>query len=238
MGGKNSLIILDDADLDLAAANAAWGSFLHQGQICFAAGRILVQRNIAEAFAEKLAAKAKAIRVGNPMDDGTELGPLISEPQCRRALEIVRQTREAGAVLHAGGEANGLFFQPTVLSGVTPDMPAFQHEIFGPVASITAFDTDEEAIALANDTEYGLAGAVISRSIGRALAIGDRLHVGIVHINDQTIGEEVVNPINGWGASGNGMGIGGPANWDAFSQWQWVTVKDAPPPYPLGMSVR
>lgn len=233
MGGKNSLIILDDADLDLAAANAAWASFMHQGQICFAAGRTLVQRSIAEPFIEKLAAKAKAIRVGNPALEEVELGPLITATQCQRVVSIVDATRAAGATIHAGGTGSGLFFQPTVLSGVTPDMAAFQQEIFGPVASITLFDTDEDAVALANDTEYGLAGAVISRSIGRALAIGEQLKVGILHINDQTVGEEVVNPIAGWGASGNGTGIGGPANWDEFSQWQWVTVKESPPPYPL-----
>lgn len=235
MGGKNSLIILDDADLDLAAANAAWASFMHQGQICFAAGRTLVQRSIADEFLKKLAAKANAIRVGNPAEDNVELGPLITQVQCQRVAAIVEQTRNAGAEVHAGGSADGLFFRPTVLSGVTPEMPAFRQEIFGPVASITVFDTDEEAIALANDTEYGLAGAVISRSIARALAIGEQLKVGILHINDQTVGEEVVNPIAGWGASGNGTGIGGPANWDEFSQWQWVTVKDSPPPYPIGL---
>ena len=136
MGGKNSLIILDDADLDLAASNAAWASFLHQGQICFAAGRTLVQRAVVDEFIQ-LAALAKAIRVGNPTEIGTELGPLISEAQCGRVSEIVRATRAAGASLHAGGEAKGLFFPPTVLSDVTPVMPAFRSEIFGPVASIT-----------------------------------------------------------------------------------------------------
>ena len=236
MGGKNSLIILDDADLDLAAANAAWASFLHQGQICFAAGRTLVQRSIADEFIEKLVAKAKAIRVGNPTDEGTMLGPLISQAQCTRAVGLVDAARSAGATIHQGGTADGLFFQPTVMSGVTKDMQAYHDEIFAPVASITLFDTDEEAVALANDTEYGLSGAVISRSIGRALSVGEQLHVGIVHINDQTIGDEAVNPIAGWGASGNGSGVGGPANWDEFSRWQWYTVKDAPPPYPLGMA--
>lgn len=236
MGGKNSLIILDDADLDLAAANAAWASFLHQGQICFAAGRTLVQSSIADQFTEKLVAKAKAIRVGNPTEEGTQLGPLISEAQCRRALGLVDGARSAGATVHHGGTADGLFFQPTVMSGVTRDMQAFHDEIFAPVASITTFETDDEAVALANDTQYGLSGAVISRSIGRALAIGERLRVGAVHINDQTIIDEAVNPISGWGASGNGSGVGGPANWDAFSQWQWYTIKDAPPHYPLGMA--
>lgn len=237
MGGKNSLIIAEDADLDLAAANAAWASFMHQGQICFAAGRTLIHRSVVEPFLQKLAAKARAIRVGNPAEDGIDLGPLITGAQCERVKRIVDATLAAGATLHAGGVADGLFYEPTVLSEVTATMPAFRQEIFGPVASITAFDSDDEAVALANDTEYGLAGAVISRSIARALSIGERLKVGILHINDQTVGEEVVNPIAGWGASGNGTGIGGPANWDEFTQWQWVTIKEAPPPYPLGFLV-
>lgn len=235
MGGKNALIILDDADLDLAASNAAWASFMHQGQICFAAGRTLVHRSIIEPFTEKLSAIAKAIRVGDPLDDTVALGPLINDRQSERVERIVSGTIAAGATLHAGGKRDGLFYEPTVLGDVAKGMPAFDEEIFGPVAAITAFDSDEDAVALANDTEYGLSGAVISKSIGRALNVGERLNVGILHINDQTVGEEVVNPITGWGASGNGTGIGGPANWDEFSRWQWVTIKDEPPVYPLGI---
>jgi benzaldehyde dehydrogenase (NAD) len=120
-----------------------------------------------------------------------------------------------------------------VLGGVAPGMRAFDEEIFGPVASVTPFASDDEAVALANRTEYGLAAAVMSRSTSRALAIGKRLKVGLLHINDQTVAGDPHVPYGGRGASGNGSRIGGPANWDEFTQWQWITVRDAPPPYPF-----
>ncbi|WP_267118332.1 aldehyde dehydrogenase family protein, partial [Xanthomonas sacchari] len=126
-----------------------------------------------------------------------------------------------------------LFFEPTVLSDVTPDNPAFREEIFAPVAVVVPFDTDAEAVALANDTEYGLSMAVLSADVGRAMALGEQLRTGLLHINDQTVNDEVVNPFGGVGASGNGSSIGGPANLEEFTQWQWLTVKGAAPAYPL-----
>jgi benzaldehyde dehydrogenase (NAD) len=120
-----------------------------------------------------------------------------------------------------------------VLSGVTPSNPAFNEEIFGPVAVVVPFDTDEDAIALANRTEYGLSTAIVSANVGRALQMGERLRTGLLHINDQTVNDEVINPFGGVGASGNGTSIGGPANWEEFMQWQWLTVKGEAPRYPL-----
>jgi len=136
-------------------------------------------------------------------------------------------------VLHAGGSHDGLFFEPTALGGVRAGMRAFDEEVFGPVASVTPFATDDEAVALANQTDYGLAAAVMSRSVGRALAIGKRLRTGLLHINDQTVLGDPHAPFGGRGMSGNGSRVGGPANWDEFTQWQWVTVRDAPPSYPF-----
>jgi benzaldehyde dehydrogenase (NAD) len=126
-----------------------------------------------------------------------------------------------------------LFFKPTVLTGVSKDMPAFSDEIFGPVAVVVPFESDEQAIALANDTEYGLSAAIITRDVGRGMAIGDRLQAGLVHINDQTVNDDVVNPFGGVGASGNGTSIGGPANWEEFTHWQWTTIKGTAPAYPF-----
>jgi benzaldehyde dehydrogenase (NAD) len=120
-----------------------------------------------------------------------------------------------------------------VLSGVAPAMPAFAEEIFGPVAVVTTFKDDEEAIRLANDTDYGLSAAVVSRNVSRALALGERLNTGLLHINDQTVNDDVVNPFGGVGASGNGTAIGGPANWEEFTEWQWVTIKGEAPAYPF-----
>lgn len=233
LGGKNSLIILDDADLDLAAANAAWSAYLHQGQICMTGGRILVQDSVHDVLAERLVAKARALPVGDPVGGQVALGPMISAGQVGHARSIVEDTVAAGARLATGGEVDGLFFKPAVLSGVTSDMRAFREEIFAPVAVLTAFGSDEEAVRLANDTEYGLSAGIISSSVGRAMAIGARLRTGLLHINDQTVGDEVVNPFGGRGQSGNGTSIGGPANWDEFSQWQWVTVRDTAPNYPF-----
>ncbi|MGA1799007.1 benzaldehyde dehydrogenase [Sphingomonas sp. 4RDLI-65] len=233
LGGKNSLIVLEDADLDLAARNASWASYLHQGQICMSAGRILVQSTIAEDFAKRLAQHADALPVGDPMSGQVAVGPIINQTQVDHARKLLDSSVSAGASIAAGGTSDGLFFKPTVLTGVTKDMPAFREEIFGPVAVIVPFETDDEAVALANDTEYGLSAGILTRDVGRGMAIGDRLHAGLVHINDQTVNDDVVNPFGGVGASGNGSSIGGPANWEEFTHWQWTTIKGTPPAYPF-----
>ncbi|SDI99917.1 benzaldehyde dehydrogenase (NAD) [Pseudomonas flavescens] len=233
LGGKNSLIVLDDADLDLALANATWGVYLHQGQICMSTGRLLVQRGIYERFLERLVAKARSLTVGDPAQGEVHLGPLINAQQRDHAYRVVQAAQQAGARVETGGSYEGLFFQATVLSGVTPQNPAFNEEIFGPVAVVVPFDTDEQAVALANDTEYGLSAAVLSQNVGRALKLGEQLRVGLLHINDQTVNDEVINPFGGVGASGNGTSIGGAANHEEFTQWQWLTVKGDAPAYPL-----
>ncbi|AMZ70850.1 MULTISPECIES: benzaldehyde dehydrogenase [Pseudomonas] len=233
LGGKNPLIILEDADLDLAARNAAWGAWLHQGQICMATGLILAHESIAEELTRKLVEKARALTVGNAAQGEAALGPLINQRQLKRVHDIVSDSVRAGARLEAGGEHDRLFYQATVLSGVKPGMRAFDEEIFGPVATVVSFATDDEAVELANRTEYGLAAAIISSSVGRAMAIGERLQCGMLHINDQTVADECINPFGGRGASGNGGSVGGPADWDEYTQWQWVTVKDKAPVYPF-----
>ncbi|GBR11139.1 benzaldehyde dehydrogenase [Asaia spathodeae] len=233
LGGKNPLIVLDDADIDAAATNVAWGAYLHQGQICMATGRVLVHESIAARFIDALAAKARAIKTGNPVSEEVFNGPLINQRQADHVRLIVDDTLAQGAVLEAGGKGEGLFYQPTVLSGVRPGMRAFDEEIFGPVAVVTSFSTEDEAITLANMTDYGLSAAVFSRDVGRAMRVGDQLHAGLLHINDQTVGDDVVNPFGGFGASGNGAAIGGPANLDEFTEWQWVTLRDTPPAYPI-----
>jgi benzaldehyde dehydrogenase (NAD) len=233
LGGKNPLIVLEDADLDLAARNAAWGAWLHQGQICMATGLILAHESIAQALIQKLVDKAQALTVGNAAREEAALGPLINQRQLQRVHDIVNDSVRAGARLETGGNYDRLFYQPTVLSGVKPGMRAFEDEVFGPVASVVSFASDEEAIELANRSEYGLSAAVISPSVGRAMAIGERLHCGMLHINDQTVADECINPFGGRGASGNGGSVGGPADWDEYTQWQWVTVKGTAPVYPF-----
>lgn len=233
LGGNNAIVVLDDADLDLAASSGAWGAFLHQGQICMQAGRHLVHRSVAERYAEKLAQRAAALRVGDPHRQQVHLGPLINERQRDKVDAIVRDSIAAGAVALTGASYDKLFYQPTVLAGVTPDMPAFTEEIFGPVAPLTVFDTDEEAIELANRTEYGLSAAVHTASASRGMSIARALRVGMVHVNDQTVNNEFHVPFGGMGASGNGGRFGGPANVHEFTQSQWVSVMDQPIAYPF-----
>ena len=233
LGGKNSLIVLDDADLDIALANATWGVYLHQGQICMSTGRLLIQRGIYDQFVARLVAKAGSLTVGDPAQSDVAQGPLINAQQRDHVYQVVQAAQRAGARLEVGGSYEGLFFQPTVLSGVNPDNPAFHEEVFGPVAVVVPFDSDEDAIRLANDTEYGLSAAIISKDVGRALKLGERLRTGLLHINDQTVNDEVINPFGGVGASGNGASIGGAANWEEFTQWQWLTLKGEAPLYPL-----
>ena len=225
LGGKSSTIVLEDADLDVAASNIAWGCYMHQGQICMASGRILVHEKIADALKEKLIEKAKTLPMGDPATGKVAIGPLINTNQVAKVSAIVDDSISQGAVLEAGGVADGTFYSPTVLSNVKPGMRSFEEEIFGPVINISTFETDEQAISLANHGEYGLAGAVISNNLSRAHAIGESLHVGLLHINDQTVNDECVNPFGGCGNSGNGSAICGPADIEVYTHWQWVTVK-------------
>ncbi|HBP03617.1 MAG TPA: benzaldehyde dehydrogenase, partial [Stenotrophomonas sp.] len=233
LGGKAPAIVMNDADLDLAVANTAWGVYLHQGQICMATGRVLVHRKIHDTFLQKLVAKANALKVGDPAREDVAIGPLINAGQRDHAARVVEQAVQAGATLEAGGTHRELFFAPTVLGNVAADNPAFSEEIFAPVAVVVPFDNDDEAVRLANDSEYGLSMAIVSSNVGRALKIGERLRTGLLHINDQTVNDEVINPFGGVGASGNGTSIGGPANGEEFTQWQWLTVKGEAPAYPI-----
>lgn len=233
LGGKNSLIVLDDADPDVAASNVAWGSYLHQGQICIAAGRVLVQRKIADAVIERLVQKAKHLPVGDPASGQVALGPIINQRQLDRVKSLINDTVAAGARLLAGGTHEKLFYAPTVLVDVRPGMRAFEEELFGPVAAITVFDTDEEAIELANLGDGRIALGVISPSISRAMKIIDRVPAGHAHVNDQTVVAEVHAPFGGVGIAGNGSRQGGPADWEEFTQWQWVTIKGEAQRYPF-----
>jgi benzaldehyde dehydrogenase (NAD) len=233
LGGKNALVILDDADLDIAASNAAWGAFLHQGQICMATGLILVDEKIEAGITERLVAKAQHLPVGDPSTQQVALGPIISDSQVASIQRIVDDAVAKGAKLLAGGTHDGRFYAATVLSGVKPGMLAFEEEVFGPVACITAFKTDDEAVELANSSDYGLAAGVISGNLGRAMALGDQLNVGQLHINDQTVNGGPYAPFGGRGKSGNGTRVGGPADIEEFTQWQWVSVKQQATPYPF-----
>ena len=233
LGGKNRLIVLDDADVDLAASCAAWGAYLHQGQICMTTGLVLVHEKLAGRLTEILVGKAQHLPVGDPASQQVALGPLISERQRDRVHSIVTDSVKQGARLEAGGTFDKLFYKPTVLTGVKPGMRCFDEEVFGPVASVVSFSSDDELVSLATRTEYGLSLGIISASTSRAMALADRIPTGLLHINDQTVADEPHIPFGGRGASGNGGRHGGPANWEEFTQWQWVTIKDSAPKYPF-----
>ena len=233
LGGKNSTIVLDDADLDVAASSVAWSAYLHQGQICMATSTVLAHRKVARDLTERLVDKAKKLPVGDPNSQSCALGPLINERQLERVDGIVKDAVAKGAVLRAGGTYEKLFYQPTVLEEAKPGMRVLDEEVFGPVIAVVPFDTDEEAIALANGTEYGLSTGVITQSLERAMHFASRLKTGIIHVNDQTVADEPWVPFGGTGASGNGGRHGGAANWEEFTQWQWVTIQDRATPYPF-----
>jgi benzaldehyde dehydrogenase (NAD) len=233
LGGNSPLIILDDADLDLAAMGGAFGSFFHQGQICMATSRHLVHEKIADAYVKKLTERAANLGVGNPATEMVHLGPVINDKQQERVTGIIDRTLKAGAKATTGGTNEGRFFRPTVLTGVTPDMAAFTEEIFGPVAPITTFKTDEEAIELANRTEYGLSSGIYSNNIERAMKIAERLNTGLVHINDQTVNDDPRIPFGGMGASGNGGRFGSLSNLEEFTTWRWMTIRKQGHPYPF-----
>ncbi|HTX45103.1 MAG TPA: aldehyde dehydrogenase family protein [Solirubrobacteraceae bacterium] len=233
LGGNSPLVVLDDADIVAASSAGAWGSFLHQGQICLAVSRHLVHERIAEAYVEALVERASHLPVGDPNTQEVALGPIINEKQVARVQRIVDETVAAGAEALIGGTADGLFYKPTVLGGVTAEMAAFRDEIFGPVAPVITFADDDEAVALANQTEYGLAAAVQSGSPQRAARVAERLHAGMVHINDQTVNEEPPAPFGGFGASSNGGHFGGVANLELWTEWQWMTAREAAEPFPF-----
>jgi benzaldehyde dehydrogenase (NAD) len=233
LGGNNPYIVLDDVNIEAAASAGAWGAFFHQGQICLTGGRHLVHERVADAYVEALVRKAKALVVGDPFDEKVQIGPIVNERQARNVERIVAETIAKGAKIRTGGSRKGLFFEPTVITGVAAGMPAFDEERFGPVAVITTFRNDEEAIALANVTDYGLVAAVVSADLVRAQRVADGLHSGVVHINDQTVLHGVYGPIGGVGTSGNGFGHGTVSNADQFSEWQWITTRPQIPAYPF-----
>jgi benzaldehyde dehydrogenase (NAD) len=227
LGGNNAFVVLDDADIEAAASAGAFASFQFQGQVCFATGRHIVHRAVADDYVDLLAKTARRLRTGDPYREDVELGPIVNDQQLRRVDDIVqRSLRDGGARLVEGGTYEGLFYRPTVLADVRLDAPAWTDEIFGPVAPVVTFATDDEAVELANSSEYGLAAGVYSRSISRGLAIAQRIRAGMVHVNDQTINDEATIPFGGMGISGNGARFGGDANLDAFTEWQWITVRD------------
>lgn len=233
LGGNNALLVLPGADLSRAASAGAFGSFLHQGQICMTTGRHFVHESLYAEYVEMLAEKATHLPVGNPATDHVALGPIIDTKQRDRIQSIVDRSVAEGARLAAGGTHDGLFYKPTVLADLTPENAAFVEEIFGPVAPVLSYSSLEEAIELINANEYGLSVGILG-DVGEAMKVADRIHSGIIHINEQTVADEANAPFGGSKHSGNGSRVGGArANLDAFTETQWLTVRPDIAPYPF-----
>lgn len=234
LGGNNALIVLPGADVAAAVSAGAWGSYLHQGQICMAAGRHLVYESIADEYVAALAAKARALPVGDPHLEDVALGPIIDAGQRDNIHRLVTESVSAGATLVEGGTFTDLFYRPTVLDHVQRDTPAFRDEIFGPVAPVLRYSTIDEAVAIARDTEYGLSLGVLGADAMAAWDVARRIPTGLVHVNDQTVGDFAHVPFGGMGSSGNGGRVGGAAaNIEAFTELQWATIQGPIQQYPF-----
>jgi succinate-semialdehyde dehydrogenase/glutarate-semialdehyde dehydrogenase len=206
LGGNAPFIVFNDADIDSAVQGALVSKYRNSGQTCVCSNRLLVQASVAEEFTQKLIAETSKLTLGDGLEDGVDLGPLVNSRAVHDVDALVQDTVNAGAQVALGGspsERGGNFYAPTILTGVTPDMAVFRNEIFGPVAPITVFDTEAEAIALANDTEFGLASYFYTRDIGRVWRVSEALEYGIVGVNEGIISNEMA-PFGGVKESGSG----------------------------------
>lgn len=228
LGGKNPMIVLDDADIDLAVNLAFFSTYLHQGQICMAAGRILVARNLHDEFVEKLIAKTQNFVPTAPQEQTCVIGPVINERQLYRIKSLVDGAKTAGVKVLLGGESEGPWYKATILDGVTSDMAVWHEEIFGPVACISVFDTEEQALEMANDTTYGLTASIVTGDLTRGEMLAERVNAGMIHINDSTIHDEPHCPFSGMGASGGGGKWGPQGAIDAFTTQRWITTQRVP----------
>lgn len=234
LGGNNALIILADAELDRAVRAAMHGTFFHQGQVCMASGRHLVHASIYEEFVQRLADRTAQLTVGDPAVDDVALGPIIDDRQRDKIHALVTGSVRAGARLMTGGSYEGRFYRPTVLADAGPGIPAYDSEVFGPVASVARFKTLDEAADLAADCDYGLALGILTSDVAAGLSLAERIPTGTAHINDQTINDEANAPFGGMFNSGNATRFGGAkSNIEAYTDTRWITVRQEIPTYSM-----
>lgn len=232
LGGKAPLVVLDDADLEQAVRAAAFGAFMNQGQICMSTERIIVDATVADDFVERLGARTRSLRAGIPGTEGCVLGSMVGRDAAQRVRAMVDDAINKGARLVAGGEVDGTIMQPTLLDHVTPAMQIYRDESFGPVAAVMRVQSAQEAISVANDTEYGLASAVYGRDVNRALAVARQIDSGICHINSPTVQDEPQMPFGGVKGSGYGR-FGGKAGIEAFTELRWISLATEAPHVPF-----
>lgn len=232
LGGKAPLLVLEDADIDNAVRAAAFGAYMHQGQICMSTERVILDHKIADEFVAKMKAKVESMSAGDPSKTNAPLGALISKDAARRVDGLIDDAVAKGAKAIVRGSVEGAIMQPALLDGVTPEMKIYYEESFGPVTCMIRVDNIEEAIAVANDTEYGLKAGIFSRDVKRALEIARRLEFGCCHINGPTVYDEAQMPLGGMKASGYGR-FGGHAGINEFTETHWVSVEDPDQHYPI-----
>jgi aldehyde dehydrogenase (NAD+) len=231
LGGKDSLIVLDDADMERATSSASFGGFMHQGQICMSVEKVLVHESIYHDFLAQLKARVAKLKMGDTGDKSNVIGPLINDRQVERVASQIEDAVAKGAKVEIGGGVSGRFVQPTILTNVDTSMKVWQDETFGPVVVVVPFSTDDEAIALNNDTEYGLSSGIITRNEARALAMSKRLETGMCHVNCSSVNDEPHVPFGGSKASGVGR-HGGRWSMETFTETRWITLDRGRRPYP------
>jgi acyl-CoA reductase-like NAD-dependent aldehyde dehydrogenase len=232
LGGKAPLIVLDDADIDAAVNATVFGAFANSGQICMSTERVIVHEKVADEFASKLAKRVAALPSGDPRNGDFVLGAVVGKPTVDRVLKLVQEASAKGAKVLCGGESDGTIMKGIVVDKVTPDMSLFREESFGPQVSITRVKSAEEAVKLANDTEYGLSAALFTRDIARGIELARQIESGICHINGPTVHDEAQMPFGGVKASGYGR-FGGKAGVNEFTELRWITVQTTPRHYPF-----
>jgi aldehyde dehydrogenase (NAD+) len=232
LGGNSPFVVLHDADLAQVVDAAAFGKFLHQGQICMAVNRFIIEDGVYDLFLERFAERVRMIKVGDPDEPDTLVGPIINDKQMKGLLERIREARGAGARQVVGGDPDGLVLPPHVFADVRNDMKLAREEIFGPIAPVIRARGEDDALRIANETEYGLAGSVFTRDLERGARFAERLEVGMAHVNDQPVNDLPNNPFGGEKNSGIGRFNG---EWviDAFTSDQWVSVQHVPARYPV-----
>lgn len=232
LGGNSALVVLDDADLDYAVDAAVFSRFVHQGQVCMAANRVLVDRSVAGEFTEKFVAKVRSLPVGDPRDPATVIGPVINSTQANALSSVVEQALAEGATALVRGSVNGNLVAPSVLTGLPEGSELLRQEVFGPVVFLVPFDGEEEAVRIVNDTPYGLSGAVHTGDIERGVAFARRIDTGMFHVNDGTVHDEPIVPFGGEKHSGSGR-LNGETTLEAFTTTKWISVQHGRSGFPF-----
>ncbi|CAL9301416.1 aldehyde dehydrogenase family protein [Streptomyces sp. SudanB182_2057] len=232
LGGNSALVVLDDADIDYAVDAAVFSRFVHQGQVCMAANRVLVDRSVQEEFTEKFVAKVRGLKVGDPSDPQTVIGPVINSAQAAAISGTVDQALAEGATALVHGGTTDNLVEPSVLTGVPADSPLLQQEVFGPVVFLIPFDGEEDAVRIVNGTPYGLSGAVHTGDIERGVAFAKRIDTGMFHVNDGTVHDEPIVPFGGEKHSGVGR-LNGETTMEAFTTVKWISIQHGRSGFPF-----